>query len=79
MELDNYDEDNQIRMNEKSCVSDQWLDRLRVTWDTPEEYSDLQRRFVTDQFSAMNDCVGANSDLLWSYMDLDDAARYYLV
>ena len=79
VELDNYDEDNQIRMNEKSCVSNQWLDRLRVTWDTPEEYSDLQRRFVTDQFSAMNDCVGANSDQLWSYMDLDDAARYYVV
>lgn len=79
VELDNYDEDNQIRMDEKSCVGNQWLDRLRVTWDTPEKYSELQRRFVTDQFTAMNDCVGANSDQLWSYMDLDDAARYYIV
>ncbi len=79
VELDNYDEDNQIRMDEKSCVANQWLDRLRVTWDTPEKYSELQRRFVTDQFTAMNDFVGANSDQLWSYMDLDDAARYYVV
>lgn len=79
VELDNYDEDNQIRMPEKSCVDNQYLDMLRVTWDTPEEYSDLQKRFVTDQFSAMNDYVGANSDELWKYMDLDDAARYYLV
>ena len=79
VELDNYDEDNQIRMDEKSCVSNQWLDKLRITWDTPEKYSDLQRRFVTDQFTAMNDYVGANSDQLWSYMDLDDAARYYVV
>lgn len=79
VELDNYDEDNQIRLDEKSCVSGQSLDRLRVTWDTPEVYSDLQRRFITDQFTAMNDMVGANSDGLWSYLDLDDAVRYYLV
>lgn len=78
VELDNYDEDNQIRMNEKSCVSGHYLDMLRITWDTPEEYSDIQKQFVTDQFTAMNDYVGANSDQLWSYMDLDDAARYYL-
>lgn len=79
VELDNYDEDNQIRMPEKSCVPDHYLDELRITWDTPEEYSDIQKRFVTEQFSAMNDAVGANSDELWSYMDLDDAARYYIV
>lgn len=81
VELDNYDEDesNQIRMEEKSFVSNQWLDRLRITFDTPEVYSDLQRLFITDQFSIMNDYVGTNDDRLWSYMDLDDAARYYLV
>ncbi len=66
-------------MEEKSCVDNQFLDMLRVTWDTPEEYSELQKRFVTDQFTAMNDAVGANSDNLWSYLDLDDAARYYIV
>lgn len=79
VELDNYDEENQIRMDEKSCVDNQYLDMLRITFDTPEEYSELQRRFVTDQFSAMNDAVGNNSDDLWRYLDLDDAARYYLV
>ena len=35
--------------------------------------------FVNDQFVAMNDAIGENSDRLWSYMDLDDAARYYIV
>lgn len=79
VELDNYDEENQIQMFEKSCVDNQWLDRLRVTWDTPEEYSEIQKRFITDQFEAMNDLVGENSDDLWKYIDLDDAARYYLV
>lgn len=77
VELDNYDEANQIRMEEKGCVGG-YRDMLRVTFDTPEEYSDIQRRFVTDQFSAINDLVGDNDDRLWAYLDLDDAARYYL-
>lgn len=79
VELDNYDEENQIRMAEKHCIGGHNFDTLRITFDTPEEYSDLQRLFVTDQFSAMNECVGNNDDALWSYMDMDDAARYYLV
>lgn len=79
VELDNYDEENQIRMDEKTCIPGQYCDKLRITWDTPEAYSDLQKRFVTDQFTAINDRVGANSDDLWAYLDLDDAARYYVV
>ena len=78
IELDNYDEDNQIRMEEKGQAPG-FKDMLRITFDTPEEYSDLQRMFVNDQFVAMNDAIGENSDRLWSYMDLDDAARYYIV
>lgn len=78
VELDNYDEDNQIRMEEKGQAHG-FKDTLRITFDTPEEYSDIQRQFVTDQFTAMNNAIGDNSDLLWSYMDLDDAARYYVV
>ncbi len=79
VELDNYDEDNQIRLDERTCTDVPYLDKLRITFDTPEEYSELQRRFVTDQFTAMNNAVGDNSDVLWSYLDLDDAARYYIV
>lgn len=80
VELDNYDEDdaNQIRLEEKGNGYG-FKDALRITFDTPEFYSDLQRRFVKDQFTAMNDLIGENSDKLWSYMDLDDAARYYIV
>lgn len=78
VELDNYNEDNQIQMMEKTFVGG-YTDMLRVTFDTPEEYSELQRRFVTQQFSTMNDFVGSNSDDLWTYMDLDDAVRYYIV
>lgn len=81
VELDNYDEENQIRMPEKVApgASTPFVDVLRITWDTPEIYSQLQERFITDQFTAMNDAVGSNDDKLWSYMDLDDAVRYYIV
>ena len=79
VELDNYDEENQIRMPEKTYTQVPFVDVLRVTFDTPEEYSDIQRRFIQEQFSDMNNAVGDNSDRLWSMMDLDDAARYYIV
>lgn len=82
VELDNYDEsdDAQIRMDEKYCAGG-YHDKLRITFDTPEVYSDLQRRFVKDQFTAMNDAVGSanRSNDLWKYMDMDDAVRYYIV
>lgn len=77
VELDNYDEDNQIVMNEKPYSNGDPY--LRITFDTPEEYSDIQRRFITDQFTSMNDLIGNGSNEIWSYLDLDDLARYYLV
>lgn len=82
VELDNYDEDEsaQIQMEEKHCAPGHHLyDKLRITFDTPEVYSDLQRLFITEQFSQINDYVGNNDNAMWSYLDLDDAARYYLV
>ncbi|MCM1291495.1 MAG: CotH kinase family protein [Prevotella sp.] len=79
VELDNYDEDNQIIMKEESFVSGHILDRLRITWDTPEEYSDIMKKFITDQFSMINKAIGENNDDVWRYLDLDDAARYYII
>ncbi|MDE6483800.1 MAG: CotH kinase family protein [Duncaniella sp.] len=79
VELDNYDEENQISMDEKSGVSGYRLDRLRVTWDTPEEYSALQKKFITDQFTTINNLTGSRDPALWQYLDLDDAVRYYIV
>lgn len=82
VELDNYDEsdDAQIRMEERTCASGwHYTDMLRITFDTPEQYSSLQRQFVTEQFTAMNNAIGDNSDDIWKYLDLDDAARYYIV
>lgn len=77
VELDNYDEDNQIQFYEKPYANGDPM--VRVTFDTPEEYSSIQRQFISDQFNAINDNIGNNSNKVWSYLDLDDAARYYIV
>lgn len=80
VELDNYDEpdESQIRMAELGNGPGP-KDALRITFDTPEVYSPVMRRFITEQFTTMNSLVGSNSDDLWAYIDMDDLARYYLV
>lgn len=78
VELDNYDEEeNQIRFEEKPGNNGD--PTVRVTFDTPEEYSEIQYRFINDQFTEINNLVGERSKDLWSYLDMDDLARYYLV
>lgn len=75
VELDNYkDNPNTIVLVEDGNADN----LLYVTPDTPEEYSGVQKRFISEQFTAMNDLVKSHGDKLWSYMELDDAARYYI-
>lgn len=71
VELDNYGTDpNTIKIVD---------DYLMITPDTPEVYSADQKQFIIDQFTTMNNLVSRQSTDLWKYMDLDDAARYYIV
>lgn len=79
VELDNHPEDNNFTINEKSCVWGDRTENIAVTWDTPEEYSDLQKKFVSEQFNLMNNAIGSKNADLWKYMDMDDAVRYYIV
>lgn len=71
VELDNYATDPNTIVVVK--------DYLMITPDTPEKYSADQKKFVTEQFTKMNELVGNKKSELWSYLDLDDAARYYIV
>lgn len=72
VELDNYKDDpNTIIIDENGPVY--------VTPDTPEKYSELQKRFITEQFTTMNNLAKSKNKEIWNYIDLDDAARYYLV
>ncbi len=76
VELDNYFDDGlTIQINN----SNNGNDLVWVTPDTPEEYSTDQKSFVTSQFTTMHSLVKSRSTDLWSYMELDDAARYYIV
>ncbi len=68
VELDNYEDENTIKVG-----------TLKITPDTPELYSSIQTKFVTEQFTTMNNLVNSHSNDLWSYLDLDAAARYYVV
>lgn len=81
VELDNYVDDCTFHMSDASNKNtDGSYGHLMVTADTPEELSALQLRFIRDQFTKMNDLVNSNDDNeLWSYLDMDDAARYYVV
>lgn len=85
IELDNYPEDQSIQYS----TAEKYVDGrghaddglLRVTFNTPEVVSGTERTFLEDQFDTMNDLVSKcnNSNDLWSYMELDDAVRYYMV
>lgn len=81
VELDNYYDDCTFALPDASNSNKAGhYGDLMVTADTPEEYSSLQMRFVKDQFTKMNDLVNSSDDSeLWKYLDLDDAARYYVV
>lgn len=81
VELDNYYDDCTFALPDASNSNKTGhYGDLMVTADTPEIYSDLQLRFVKEQFTKMNDLVNSSDDSeLWKYLDLDDAARYYVV
>lgn len=79
IELDNTEAENQLVFTEKSCAEGYHQEPLRVTFESLEEYSEIQKQFITDQINKMNDAIGDNDDKVWTFIDLDDLARYYLV
>lgn len=74
IELDNYEEGEQIIQAEPNGN-----DKMRVTFDTPEVLSPLQRQFLENQFYKMNALIGSRDPEIWSYIDMDVAVRYYIV
>ncbi|MDE6382394.1 MAG: CotH kinase family protein, partial [Muribaculaceae bacterium] len=80
MEFDNYADDAVWSATGGNAV---WHDGhnfpVYLTPDTPEAYSAPQLEFVSSQFDRMNSLVGDHNPELWSYLDIDDAVRYYMV
>lgn len=77
VEIDNYESSNQLIFNTDREVGLYYCP-LRISFESPENYSDIQRQFVQNQFENINQLTELGSDELWGYLDLDDAVRYYL-
>ena len=78
MEIDNYDTDPHVSINEKDSKNS----RIVFTYKTPEVLSPAQEQYLIDQVTAINDAL-YNPDLndnSWEdYIDTDILARYYIV
>ena len=76
VEIDNYDDDNQIQLRESADRT------LRITYHTPEKLSALQRDYLTGQWEQIIATVYAqnkNSTSWEQLVDIDQLARFYLV
>ena len=75
-ELDNYEESEQIRFTEGNGSP------IRVTYKSPEILSAAQKNYLTEQMQAIDRTIyiGDKNNREWeNYIDLDTAARYYVI
>lgn len=76
VEIDNYEDPCQIIIQETAGK------RLRVTYKTPEELSDLQQEHLIEQFTLMNEAIysgDATGEAYCEYIDVNSIARYFIV
>lgn len=75
VEIDNYDTDPHVYVTEGNGH------KIIFTYKSPEELSTQQEKYLTDQMTLLNNTIfgNKNSDNLWKILDLDQAARYYIV
>lgn len=76
VEIDNYDADPHVTVTEHNFDYPIWF-----TYKTPEELSQAQEMYLFNEMSRINDLIygDKNSPELWKHLDLDAAARFYLV
>jgi len=74
VELDNYVEENQIVIPEKDNV------KLRITHHSPKILSDVQRQWLTDEFTAINEAVYSEGAVDWrQYLDIESLVQYFII
>lgn len=76
MEIDNYDEDLQVRIKEGNGAV------IRFTYKTPEILSTAQENYLKAQVNAMDDAIYAtdkNSTEWEQLIDMETLARFYVV
>lgn len=76
VEIDNYYESNQIKINENSNWS------IRVTYHSPDTLSSRQKTWLTEEFTKINAAIYSTgvTQLGWEkYFDVDAMARFFIV
>ena len=74
VEIDNYHEDGNVEFNEGNGQF------VMVTIKEPEVLSSAQRTYIENQLYTLNDAIyGHSSSALWGMLDIDAAAKYYLI
>ena len=76
LEIDNYDDDCQIRMTEGNGAL------LRFTYHSPEVLSDEQKNYLTQYLQAADDAIynsDKNSTLWEDYIDMEALVAFYIV
>ncbi|MCM1310306.1 MAG: CotH kinase family protein [Bacteroides sp.] len=76
VEIDNYIETNQIRIAE----NDRW--NLTVQYHSPEELSDEQHQWLTEEFTRMNAAIYSTNKYSteWeSHLDVESIARFFII
>ena len=74
MEIDNYWSENNIEFNEGNGQ------HVMVSLDAPEILSTVQRNYIVGQMNAINETLYGNSSAkLEQLIDIEEAAKYYLV
>ena len=75
VEIDNNADIPQVVLQD---AGNPWL--LRITGSSPEEWSAEQEAYITDQWQHIYDAVSTNDwETVARYLDIESAARYYVI
>lgn len=76
VEIDNYDEDEQVRITEGNG------EIIRFTYKTPEQLSTEQRQFLTDLVNNLNSAIyieNKQNNVWENYVDVETLAKFYII
>ena len=74
VEIDNYESEGNIKFNEGNGQ------HVMVSLKEPEVLSAQQRQYIESQMNGLNNAIwGNDAARLWNMLDVDEAAKFYLV
>ena len=77
VEIDNNDDECQVIIQEPGCT------KIRVTYHSPEELSELQEEWLINSFTEINHVINSDSNEereAWvNYIDAETMAKYFIV